>query len=316
MAKAKKNNKNAAKKRKGAVGAPRPVAVLDRAAADYARLLADPCGAPLVHPIYPGGDAGFLFRAESFWTAGAATGRTSGVFHWTPGYANASNTELVAMTADAPTVSTLFAAQAQAPGIAFLAANAKGCRCVAACLKITYPGAEQTRSGRVHYGLTQAGMIDAGDSTTVDAFAQTLQHYGRTPTDTVEVIWRPGAADTEFNDPKEAASQFIRDRKTAVSVAWAGLPAATGLTFHMTAIYEWTPNVGLGVGHNAVGKARSRNSLDDVIDAMVARGETFVRGLAYAGGAAASGAVVDLVRGAFGLMPAGRATRSVRQLTY
>lgn len=311
----KRNKKNKSKRMNKTKATVMKTAALDQPAMDYARLLADPCSAPLVHPIYAGGDAGFLFRAESFKTYGTAAGRTAGIMHWTPGYVNTSNTELIVMTANDAVTPTALGGLSDSPGQAFIAANAKGVRCVAACVKITYPGTEQTRSGRVHYGITQAGMLDAGDLASADSTAQTLQHYGRTPAETVEILWRPGNADMEFNDPKEAASQFIRDRKSAITVAWAGLPVSTGLTFHFTAIYEWTPNIGLGVGHNAIGKARSRNTLDDVVDYLVGKGETFVRGLAYAGGGAATAAVVDVVRSAFGLMPAGRSTRSTRYLT-
>lgn len=58
---------------------------LDKAASDYARLLVDPETAPLVHPIFAGGEGGYLFRAESTFSAlGTGAANTGGVFHWTP----------------------------------------------------------------------------------------------------------------------------------------------------------------------------------------------------------------------------------------
>lgn len=42
----------------------KPTSSLDRNAAQYARLLADPLGAPLVYPVSGTGDSGFLFRAD------------------------------------------------------------------------------------------------------------------------------------------------------------------------------------------------------------------------------------------------------------
>lgn len=289
-------------------------APLDDAAASYARLLVDPCNAPLAQPVYPGGDSGFLFRAESFVTFGNGATDTSGVVHWTPGYVNSNATELISAGTTGGSVSGSLGNFTQSPGRSFLTANAKGVRCVAACMKVTYPGAENGRSGRVHFGLTQAGMLDTAVSVTPDNVAQTLQHYSRTPAETIEIIWKPNISDTEFNDPTEGASPAIRDRKAAITVAWAGLPASVGLTFHLTAVYEWTPAVGLGVGHNTLGKARSRNSLDDVLDFLVASGFGFVRNSAAAVGQGLAAGVLDTVSRAFGLMPAQSRSRSA--LTY
>jgi hypothetical protein len=303
--KKKVTSKRAPRRRMG-----RSVGFLDEKAREYARLLSDPCNGPIVPPIYPGGDSGFLFRAESFVTFGIGATETSGIFHWTPGYVNATNTHLLAIAGALGSTSITMANQGgNAPGTAFLAANAKGARCVSACLKLTYPGAENTRAGRLHYGLTSSGMLDSAQATTADNVAQTLQHFSRTPADTVELIWRPSIGDTEFNDPTEAAGAPIKDRKEALTVAWVGLPVATGLTFHMTAVYEWTPAVGLGVGHNALGKAVSRNTLDDVIDYLVQAGFTFVKHAGTGAGHMLSAGLLGAMSNSYGLMAANGRTR-------
>lgn len=279
---------------------------LDQNAQSYARLMFDPCNAPLVHPVYPGGDSGFLFRAESFATFANEATSTSGYVHWAPGYVNGSSTELLVNASTAGNVATANTALGSAgPGKAFLSANAKGVRCVAACIKVTYPGAESTRAGRLHYGLTNAGMIDVANSIAPDSVAQTLQHYTRTPPETVELVWKPNVADTEFNDPSEVANAQIRDRKASLTVAWAGIPVATGMTFHFTAIYEWTPATGLGVGHNSLGKNLSRNSLDDVVDFLVRTGFSFVR----QGAAHGAATLVNSIATHYGLMSAGPRAR-------
>lgn len=309
-----KKNKNGQKKRtRASRRQARASTALDKPAADYAALLADPCNAPLVHPVYAGGDSGFLFRAENFFTFGNTTGVTSGVIHWAPGYVNSTNTELVGQTFATSATSGVVQTFAESPGRGFLGTNARGARCVAACVKISFPGAESARSGRIHYGHTNAGLMDVGDTITADAVGQTLQNYSRTPTDTIEVVWKPGAGDTEFNDPSAAASATMRDRKQAITVAWAGLPAAVGLTFHFTAVYEWTPSYGLGVAHNSLGKNRSRNTLDNVVDTLIDRGFTFVRDMGAAAMGPMSGAALGMMQRAFGLMPAGGRQRT---LTY
>ncbi len=286
---------------------------LDSAALDYARLLIDPCNGKLVHPIYPGADAGFLFRAESFGTIATGASITAGTLHWTPGYVNSSGTEVLAtQNLDGGAAVAAGPLTSLSPGRTFLLNNAKAVRCIAACLKITFPGSESARSGRVHYGITSAGIIDNTNSIVPDGVAQSLQNYTRTPPETIELVWRPTIADTEFNDPTEAASAVIRDRKSALTVAFAGLPASVGMTFHFTALYEWTPAVNIGVAHNSSGKAESRNSLDDVLDAVKRTGFSYVRQL---GAHAASGAISALMSGSYGLMGARPNTRNVRQLT-
>lgn len=281
---------------------------LDAAAYAYARLLADPCGAPLVQPIFPGADAGFMIRAESFLTFGTAAGDTAGVVHWAPGFVNASNTELCVKTnATSGGTLTSFANSGGGPGKYFLGTNARGARCVAACMRVTFPGSESARSGRIHYGHTTAGMIDVGDSMAVDDVCQTLQHYSRTPPDTVELVWKPSFADCEFNDPGAAANAQVRDRKSSLTFAWAGLPAAVGLTFHFTAVYEWTPAAGFGVGYNSLGKAVSSNTLDDVLDALISSGFTFVKQVGHA----AMTGLTSYMSAKYGLMAAGRVTRSL-----
>lgn len=288
---------------------------LDGGAAAYARLLADPCNSAVVHPVYPGGDAGYLFRAESFVTLGNGATDTSGYLHWTPGYVNSSNTQLLAAVGATSTGAVAAAASgSNAPGTQFLATNAKGARCVAACLKVMYPGAESGRSGRIHYGHTSSGLIDLATSVSPDNVALTLQHYSRTPPETLELVWKPNIGDTEFNDPSETASAVIKDRKSAITVSWAGLPVNTGLVFHFTAVYEWTPAAGLGVGHNTLGKNVTSNTLDNVLDFLVDSGFKFVR---HASGNVVGGAidaVMSRISRTYGIMPAKPSTRA--QLTY
>lgn len=284
---------------------------LDPLGASYARLLADPCGAPLVHPVYPGGDAGFLFRADAVLSFGGGGTETCGYVHWTPGYVNSTNSDLLVGTTTGPAVAVAASTNGGGPGKAFLAANAYGARCVAACVKISYPGAESSRSGRLHYGHTQGGTIDSGDSITVDSVAPLLQHYTRTPPEVVEVVWRPGIADTEFNDPSVAAVPTLKDRKSSITVAWAGIPVSTGMTFHFTAIYEWTPRPATGVSTNTSGKNQSNNTMDQVLDALTKAGFRWVRNAAGAAGHGLMGGALTAMSNAFGLMPAQPRTRAL-----
>lgn len=303
--------KSKSKKATKMVRMPRGRPPLDSQAAAYARLLADPCNAPLAYPVYPGGDSGYLVRAESFASYGGVAGDTSGVIHWVPGYVNSSNTQLLQINMATPNTTGALVTNLNSPGAAFLYPNARGARCVAACMKISYPGAESARSGRIHYGLTSAGMLDLAQAVSPDGVATALQHFTRTPADTIELVWKPSIGDTEFNDPTESAGALIRDRKSALTVAYAGLPSGVGLTVHYTAIYEWTPAVSIGVGHNPLSKNTSANTLDDVLDYLIRSGFQFVRGVGHAAGAAIGAGLARGIANTFGIMPARTQTRSL-----
>lgn len=308
----KRNNNNVARnkaKPKPRRGSNQPryrrMGFLDGPALEYAKLLMDPCNGKIVPPVFPGGDAGFLFRAESFGSLGLGGTDTAGILHWSPGYVNNNSTELIAVaTASGATAGTM-ATFASSPGRSFLITNAKGVRCIAACLKVTFLGSEAARAGRVHYGVTQASLIDVGVSNVPDQIAQTLQNYTRTPPEAIELFWRPTIADTEFNDPGETASAVIRDRKSALTVTFAGLPASVGLSFHFTAVYEWTPAPNIGVGHNTSGKADSRNTLDDVLDWVRSQGFKYVHQFTdNAMGVAGRFAGAAAMAGVYGMMGA------------
>jgi hypothetical protein len=301
--KSKRSNKQVVKPR-GKVQRKMRGMLLDGPALSYAALLADPCNGPLVHPIYPGTDAGFLFRAESFTSFGTGAGETSGVVHWTPGYPNFNDSEfLYTATAGGGTTGTMASATAS-PGKTFLATNARGVRCVAACMKVSYNGSEANRSGRFHYGQTVAGTLDNSQVVAPDAVAQALQNYGRTPTDSIELIWKPSQGDFSFCDPSASTSALIRDQKAALTLCFVGLPATAGVTVHMTAVYEWLPAVGLSVGGNTNGKARSVNTTDHVVDFLLDRGFAFVRHFGHTVGAGIVGQTMNMIQSGFGKMPA------------
>jgi len=69
---------------------------LDSSASDYAKLLADPINAPLVHPVYAGGDGGYLIRFDTTFSWAIGPTETSGYVHWTPGAMGPNGLELIA----------------------------------------------------------------------------------------------------------------------------------------------------------------------------------------------------------------------------
>lgn len=306
------NKRNNGKKKKGAANPPRrriavvpKGPVLDTAAMKYAQLLADPCNGALVQPIYSGAEAGYLIRFKSVLDYGNSLGANAVGIHWTPGYPNSSGSDVLVNMSANPSANTNWdpLGITGRPGASFLSTNASAARCVAACLKVSYPGAESTRSGRISFGHTKAGLIDAGNSLALNSTVGVLQHSTRTTPTDIEVVWMPGDSDQIPTDPAAASSATLRDQKSAVTVIGTGLPADVGLTFHMTVVYEWWPTNTMGLGGNALGKAQSRNTLDHVVDYLLTRGDKFIRmGQMGAG-------LVGKMANMYGLMP-------TRLLTY
>jgi len=288
-----------------------PTRGLDPAALAYARLLSDPCGAPLVHPIYAGGDAGYLVRADSVHVIGLGPNYTAGFMQWTPGLLDDGNKDFIAgASTDWETPNTA-GNYGYAPGKGFISSNASAARCVAACLRITFPGSESARSGWIQYGHASGRSVVVGGSYSGADVGLLCNNYSRTPADTVEVFWKPNFIDQEMVDPTVVKDQSAKN--AAILLAWGGLPSNVGLTVHLTAIYEWQPQFEVGgIAAPTTSKAVSSNTLDQVIDYLTTRGFTWVRDTAHGVMTAATAGAMSAV---FGMMPASTRSRS-RAITY
>nr|WRQ65078.1 hypothetical protein [Tolivirales sp.] len=308
MVKSKKNKNNVSSRR-----TKRPVVVrvprsgLDASALAYAKLIADPCNAPLAHPTYSGTEGGYLVRCESFGTISTQPGAVAGAISWVPGAIGSEGVELSGFAAGDSTTPNLvapFQPAVQTPGRDFLRGNASLYRCVAACLKVSFPGAESTRSGRIHYGQASGAFCKNGTSYSVNALAGGLSHYSRTPADEIEIIWKPNDADQLGRDPNLTTALQDYERRAAIVVAFAGLPATVGLTIRMTAIYEWQPMSGEGLSNPNLSKSPSRNSLDEVVNYLISQGFGFVKSAAMSMSGPMGNAILNGVTHAFGNMAA------------
>lgn len=63
----------------------------------------------------------------------------------------------------------------------------------------------------MHYGNTNGSLVNATDSVSVDALGQVLEHWERTPYDTIQLNWKPNIADTMFVDPGSATVATNKD---------------------------------------------------------------------------------------------------------
>lgn len=252
---------------------------LDAGGAAYARLLSDPCHAPLVHPAYGGANGGLLMRSRSVFTVNSTALATAGFVHWTPGAIGTTQSELVSAEYATTGTSGVAAGIATAPGKAFLAANASSYRPVAACMQVYYLGAETGRQGFVLLDNTIGGLIDIGGSYSTDLLSRTLANYSRTPGNCIEAIWKPAMGDETWIDPSVVTAAVDKDRRGSVTIAWGGMPAAVGLSIVLTGIYEWVPNPASGLASSTESRSNSQNNVRHVMDYLTSRGVQFIRGV-------------------------------------
>jgi hypothetical protein len=271
---------------------------LDGPAAAYAHLLADPCGAPLVHPIYAGSDSGYLIRTDKVSPVAVGGAITAGAVLWTPGLLDGNSDDFLAIASTDWTTASAVNSYPYTPGKGFLQSNASGARCVAACLRVTFPGSEANRSGWIQYGHTNGRAIISAGSNSPAEIGVLCNHYSRTPADTIEILWRPAFADQAMVDPNVGKSQS--SNHSSILLAWGGFPPGVGVVVHLTAIWEWMPTYDAG-GLSAPGdtKARSNNSLDQVLDSLRDSGFAWVRDNA----ATVVSTGISAMSNVFGLMP-------------
>lgn len=276
---------------------------LDEQARCYAALLANPCDAPLCHPTYSGADGALVVRVESYYYLGVTTGATASAFAWTPGAIGGNGTLGASITTfdaiDANTLTTLVAvANFTQPGYTFLAANASEVRCAAACIQVVYPGTELNRSGIINYGNANGAVINRASQATVSQLQGVLPYYERTPTNCVEIRWRPTSFDQEMTSPTANTELNEIYRRGSLIVSQSGGYPSTGLCLRLVAVYEYTPLMTSGLVLSNMSRNTSANTLDHVINALDSTGSWMTRGAAALG---------SVVRGASKLVPYVRA---------
>lgn len=213
--------------------------MLDGAAIDHIKLLADPCNGKLVFPAYESPGGGALIRFRRLLNVGTLAGETTGVFSWTPGHNeyfmqglanNATGFIPNKQTAIGP-LSHTPTGQNSAPSF----------RCVAACLRLITNASESNRSGIVFAGVTDSNMVAYAPSATVttEQVANGLPVSTRAPSKHVDVLWTPMTADMNFWADNTGTGQGLgEEARTALTCAFWGAPPASGYTVELTGVYE------------------------------------------------------------------------------
>jgi len=266
---------------------------LDADASKHARLLNDPCYAPLCHPIYDGADGGILFRAEVDYLLYVTATSTCYTMVWSPGAVgvNAAGTtasNLVMTYADDSftAVPAYNGNVYQSPGATFLKANSAAATCVAACLEVFWNGTENNRAGIISYGNVPARTSIPGALVSADALSQPCTYAERVPNTKITLKWRPSAGDQITTDPSADTPGTELAKRNAIAYAARGIPIGQTLRVRLVAVYQYEPRIGTGVVHNHA-RAMSNNTFEQVMNYLDKIGDwtSMAAGIAIRAGA-------------------------------
>lgn len=285
---AKKGKSKNGREKRGVAGAklrvPRNISGLDAGGAAWARLLADPCNAPLVAPCYPSGSmGGQLVRIESDFIAGDSATSTCGAVIYTPGVfaydgASVATWPLAYIVGATDSTTSNWAYLGNPPG-ASQYANWNKVRAVSCCLQVMWPGSELNRQGVVGYGQVDAGILFQTGLSSAQ-LRQLCPRVDRMPAGISEIKWRPNDADSEGS---QGATGTISGTygKGSVMVTWAGIPVSTGVRIRIVTILEVTPKVNSGMVLTPGNNSTSGNTAAHVLDVLDRTGHWFYEAGSY-----------------------------------
>lgn len=238
---AKKYNRNKTlrvKQRKAFIG---PGVSLDEPAVCWAKLVNDPCNAPICESPYAG-QKGYVTRLCGSQTITVGAGNTAAALFVTPSGCYFASTA----TATSATTFTPAFNSGAFPGNGFLANNSDQVRCLAGCVQVWSSLSPLNITGNVHAGVINTNTVNrAGIS--VDALSFLASNSGKMTAEMVELKWRPGSVDEEYNpvgNPPDGS-----DTNT-LFMAFSGLQPTEVLQVKLTFIYEWIPKVNLGLAQS------------------------------------------------------------------
>lgn len=289
---------------------PGAMAGLDEPAKCWARLLNDPCNAPLCHPCYSGSNGGILVRSCTYANL-TFTSSTAGFIYLVPG-AGFSYFATTALDTTAGTLPTSVATYV--PGYTYIANNAGSFRAAAACMKVTWGGTELNRQGYIRFGNVNTSDIGIPGSTgyTVSGLSNLFEGATRMPEETLEIKWRPTDFDQQTSTLVNTDSNQDIGRRGAVGIAVSSVPTGSILIIETTVVYEYQPQISLGLTAATASVQRSRVTMDAVIDALDQTG-TWMYKIGHMVGQAAS--LANTVYGIY-TNPVAAVSRQMARLTY
>lgn len=239
----------------------RMIAGLDEHAKKWARLLMDPCGAPLVQPCtISSNGTGLLVRKHTFGNPFTAPNNdlqlfalfgtnnnpnTAGIFYFGQCLNGASGTVGGAQT--------LF----QLPEMG----GSSRFRCVAGCVKVHFLGPESTRQGLVGLGISSLPPVLEGQTGVNSGnLMATCQRVARIGSEAHEIKWFPmDSDDSDFSASSTSLNIIIRGAGDGVT--------APQVQIEYVAVYEYQPFPSNNT-QIPISPSPSRNTPHEVIKAM------------------------------------------------
>jgi len=213
----------------------------------YQQLLHNPCASSLVSPY--GGEAGIVQRFTGDVSIGNATG-TCGLIALYP--------NLNAYGGFAAAASNVATAVTTSPAVAssFMGSSVQKARVVAACCELIPSALSYNNiTGDLAVGVIGSDVIAGGASYTVDAIYALLSERDVLEKKSYEVKWFPGTQDDLYGRLSGGSSLITSatggSGQNCIVIAWKGIPATTLINFRFTIVYEWVPQVAVGVATSA-----------------------------------------------------------------
>jgi hypothetical protein len=262
---------------------------LDRAGADYKRLIMDPCNAALVAPAMPGG-TGNIIRLRKTYTrddlivgmSGTPDAATYFAFHYIPSFGNVSYKAVSTGGTGLNTAAGATASTGKNSGNVggyidpdnFIKTNASSFRVLAACVEFNlYTSSNAVRgeiSSVVGDGPRKAMLINQA-AISINTVVAELERI-RTPYH-CQWIFRPESgqwvSESNGNWPTTDNSD-VDQRNDIISIYLSNMTSdANGcdFTFTVTQVVEFIPLSGQGIATGQV-RSKTRNTLDQILNAI------------------------------------------------
>lgn len=246
--------KKATKRQSSATPRSRAIANIDANAAAFARLLADPCNAPLCAPTYTGMGTGEYRRYRKIITI--PTTAVEGTYVVTPGLNIFKFATHIAANAGTNYNYSNFS-NIYSPSDSY----SLECRCLAACIKIRYTGAEQARSGVIGLRTLPFQYINSGQISNIASDMTNNTLINRVGEVMHEVKFVPGNADQGFTIVTAASNER---EMGSFGFSFQGVPAGS-LQIEITAVMEIESEP--GIVPTSITPS-SHNTLNQVLSAL------------------------------------------------
>lgn len=244
---------------------------LDDAARRWMRLLADPCGAELTHPLYSGSGSAYLGRYR--WVISPPASAKDFVFNFNPtqeygtagysGWADSAGGDLGARTSH--------------PMPGFLTGSyVDGYRCVAACVRVVYTGTVMDCSGRVGFAFTNSGnynnfpIVGNVNPNTANKWLMMAQQTNHLSAAVSEARWLP-SGDAAWLQPGDNVDRVLWNG-SSLSIIVSNAPAGS-YYLEVVMAAEWSPSVSVPGGNptgivDAPSAGKSVNTVNQVLNTI------------------------------------------------